>query len=729
VTAIVASGLTKRFGSLVAVDSLSLSVAAGEIYGLVGPDGAGKTTTLRMLAGILDPSAGSAAVAGFDTASQSDKVKDNLAYMSQRFGLYPDLTVAENIAFYADLYGVPRRGLAERIDELLGFSSMRPFKGRQAGKLSGGMKQKLQLVCALIHTPKALLLDEPTNGVDPVSRRDFWRILYKLLAEGVAILTTTAYLDEAERCSRVGLLHQGKLLAEGTPAALRELMPGGIVAVKSADSRSAARVIRDKAPCASAILFGDTVHVACDDPVAAASVIEAALQQAGTPALDIREVAPSLEDVFVSMMGAGTQEAAQAEAQTSAQARGGTGAALNGTNGPNGIGGTGGSGVAGRIDASGGTSGVGASGGTGGTGGVGVVGVAGANGAIGAIGGIGGTGGVGAGGGTSGSGVAGGIGGTAVTATGLTKRFGDFTAVDQVGFRVARGEIFGFLGPNGAGKSTTIRMLCGLLTPSAGQAEVAGFNVWTQAEEIKRHIGYMSQKFSLYEDLTAKENIAFYGGIYGLTGERLAARAAWATAMSGLGDAGGTLAGKLSGGYKQRLAMACAILHDPPIVFLDEPTSGVDPISRRRFWDLIHEMAGRGVTVFVSTHYMEEAEYCGRIALIYKGKMIALGTPRQLKTERMSEAILDIRLERPQVALEAVTELPLVREAALFGAGIHAVTVEPEAATEAILARLAALGLGGTAVSRIEPSLEDVFVSLIEETDRREAESGGGEPK
>jgi ABC-2 type transport system ATP-binding protein len=646
VSAIVASGLTKRFGQLTAVDSLSLSVEAGEIYGLVGPDGAGKTTTLRMLAGILDPSEGAAAVAGFDTASQSDKVKDNLAYMSQRFGLYPDLTVAENIAFYADLYGVPRRGLAARIDELLGFSNMRPFRGRQAGKLSGGMKQKLQLVCALIHTPKALLLDEPTNGVDPVSRRDFWRILYKLLAEGVAILTTTAYLDEAERCSRVGLLHQGKLLAEGTPTELRRLMHGGIVAVKSADSRGAAKIIRDKAPCASAILFGDTVHVACEDPIAAAAVIEAALHQAGAPALDIREVAPSLEDVFVSMIGE-----SQTEGREAAQVLGAMEAAPVVRDGP------------------------------------------------------------------------------AVEATGLTKRFGDFTAVDQVGFSVARGEIFGFLGPNGAGKSTTIRMLCGLLTPSAGQGSVAGFDVWTQGEQIKRNIGYMSQKFSLYEDLTAQENIAFYGGIYGLTGERLARRADWAAAMSGLGEARGTLAGMLSGGYKQRLAMACAILHDPPIVFLDEPTSGVDPISRRRFWDLIHEMAGRGVTVFVSTHYMEEAEYCGRIALIYKGKMIALGTPRQLKTEYMTEAILDIRLERPQQAIEAVAALPLVREAALFGAGIHAVTAEPEAARAAILARLAELGLSAAAVNRVEPSLEDVFVSLIEETDRREAEQAGDAPK
>jgi ABC-2 type transport system ATP-binding protein len=646
VTAIVASGLTKHFGSLVAVDSLSLSVSAGEIYGLVGPDGAGKTTTLRMLAGILDPSEGSASVAGFDTASQSDKVKDNLAYMSQRFGLYPDLTVAENIAFYADLYGVPRKNLAARIDELLGFSNMRPFKGRQAGKLSGGMKQKLQLVCALIHTPKALLLDEPTNGVDPVSRRDFWRILYKLLADGVAILTTTAYLDEAERCSRVGLLHQGKLLAEGTPPELRELMPGGIVAVKSADSRGAARIIRDKAPCASAILFGDTVHVACEDPVAAAAVIETALNQAGFPALDIREVAPSLEDVFVSMMSQ-----TRAEAKEAAEFLGAADSAPVTREGP------------------------------------------------------------------------------AVTAAGLTKRFGDFTAVDRVGFRVERGEIFGFLGPNGAGKSTTIRMLCGLLTPSSGQAEVAGFDVATQGEQIKRHIGYMSQKFSLYEDLTAQENIAFYGGIYGLTGERLARRADWAAAMSGLGEARGSLAGMLSGGYKQRLAMACAILHDPPIVFLDEPTSGVDPISRRRFWDLIHEMAGRGVTVFVSTHYMEEAEYCGRIALIYKGKMIALGTPRELKTERMAEAILDIRLERPQEVIEAVAALPLVREAALFGAGIHAVTARPEEARAAILARLAELGLSAAAVNRVEPSLEDVFVSLIEETDRREAQDSGGAPK
>jgi ABC-2 type transport system ATP-binding protein len=645
VSAVVATGLTRRFGSLTAVEGLSLTVASGEIYGLVGPDGAGKTTTLRMLAGILDPSEGSAAIVGYDTASQSAQVKENLAYMSQRFGLYPDLTVAENIDFYADLYGMTKAGRAARVDELLGFSNMRPFRGRQAGKLSGGMKQKLQLICALIHTPKVLLLDEPTNGVDPVSRRDFWRILYRLLSEGVAILATTAYLDEAERCTRVGLLHQGKLLAEGTPLEVRALMRGGVIEVRCPDPRAAAALIREQAPCSSATLFGDCVHVACQNPQAAAEAITDILGDVETSEFRVREIAPSLEDVFVSMMGAMDEAGGGPDPAASMEF------APIAANGP------------------------------------------------------------------------------AVVAEGLTRRFGDFTAVDRADFRVERGEIFGFLGPNGAGKSTTIRMLCGLLAPSSGRATVAGFDVWTQAEQIKRHIGYMSQKFSLYEDLTAQENIAFYGGIYGLSGERLARRADWAAAMSGISDKRSALAGTLSGGYKQRLAMACAILHDPPIVFLDEPTSGVDPISRRRFWDLIHEMAGRGVTVFVSTHYMEEAEYCGRIALIYKGKMIALGTPRELKTARMHEAILDIRLERPQLALEAVAAMPGVREAALFGAGIHVVTADPEAASAAIAARLAALGHVGATVERVRPSLEDVFVSLIEETDRAEADANGGVKK
>ena len=305
----------------------------------------------------------------------------------------------------------------------------------------------------------------------------------------------------------------------------------------------------------------------------------------------------------------------------------------------------------------------------------------------------------------------------------LEKRFGAFKAVAGISFFVRRGEIFGFLGPNGAGKSTTIRMLCGLLAPTAGSGRVAGFDIVRDAERIKTRIGYMSQKFSLYDELTVEENIDFYSGIYRLPKEKKLERKEWVLAMAGLRDHRHALTAELSGGWKQRLALGCAVLHEPPILFLDEPTSGVDPISRRQFWDLIYGLSGKGVTVFVTTHHMEESEYCDRLGVIYRGELIALGSPRELKTRHMQEAVLEIECERPNEAIGLLERLPDVKEAALFGKGLHAVAREADAAPaiRAIRAALAGAGFQASRVESITPTLEDVFVSLIEERDRADA--------
>jgi ABC-2 type transport system ATP-binding protein len=308
----------------------------------------------------------------------------------------------------------------------------------------------------------------------------------------------------------------------------------------------------------------------------------------------------------------------------------------------------------------------------------------------------------------------------AVVVRDLERRFGSFVAVNRVSFEVKKGEIFGFLGPNGAGKSTTIRILCGILAPSGGSGTVAGFDVLKEAEKIKTHIGYMSQKFSLYEDLTVDENINFYSGIYNIPQEKREERKDWVLRMADLKDHRYSRTAELSGGWKQRLALGCAILHEPPIIFLDEPTSGVDPISRRRFWDLIYELAGKGVTVFVTTHYMDEAEYCDRIGLIYRGELIALGTPEMLKTERMEEDVLECICERPQETLEILRTIPLVREAALFGKGIHVVVENTGQVIERIRQTLENNGIRVFRIGEIIPSLEDVFVSLIEAKDRAE---------
>ena len=300
----------------------------------------------------------------------------------------------------------------------------------------------------------------------------------------------------------------------------------------------------------------------------------------------------------------------------------------------------------------------------------------------------------------------------------LTRRFGDFVAVDKVSFEVAKGEIFGFLGPNGSGKSTTIRMLTGILAPSSGGGTVAGFEVMTQAEQIKAHIGYMSHKFSLYEDLTVEENIDFYGGIYRIPIKTRNERKAWVIEMAGLKDHRHSRTANLSGGWKQRLALGCAVLHEPPVIFLDEPTSGVDPLSRRRFWDLIYELSGKGVTVFVTTHYMEEAEYCDRLGLIHRGELIAIGTPEELKTQLMQDQVLNLQCERPQDAIEMLEAITAVKEVALFGNGLHVVVHNAATASHDIREALLAADVRVDRIESINPSMEDVFVSLVEARDR-----------
>jgi ABC-2 type transport system ATP-binding protein len=305
----------------------------------------------------------------------------------------------------------------------------------------------------------------------------------------------------------------------------------------------------------------------------------------------------------------------------------------------------------------------------------------------------------------------------AVIVKDLEKRFGNFVAVNRVSFEVSKGEIFGFLGPNGAGKSTTIRMLTGILAPTGGTGTVAGFDVRTEPEKIKAHIGYMSQKFSLYEDLTVEENIDFYSGIYSIPREKKEERKEWVIRMAGLKEHRCSRTAILSGGWKQRLALGCAILHEPPIIFLDEPTSGVDPISRRRFWDLIYELAGKGVTVFVTTHYMDEAEYCDRVALIYRGELAAIGTPGELKTQIMQEDVLEVLSDRPQDAMGEIEKLDGIKEVALFGKGLHVVTEDAKTTAGRIRNHLVAQGYRVVRIEKIVPSLEDVFVSLIEARD------------
>ncbi len=545
-SAITIAQLSKRFASQTrpAIDDLSVTIAAGTITGLVGPDGAGKTTLLRLLCGLLRPSAGTMSVAGIDPASGSATLHECVGYMPQKFGLYEDLTVAENLALYADLRHIVGQERKERLEKLLAFTDLARFTDRYAGKLSGGMKQKLGLACTLLGRPQILLLDEPGVGVDPLSRRELWKMVRDLSAQGMTVLWSTAYLDEAELCDEVLLLDKGQLLAGGTPDELKAPLAGrcwNLTQISVPRRPLLQRLLREP-QVMDAVIQGQEIRLVlrnetrCPDP---------ATLQAG-PEAGYRAVTPRLEDAFISLLGGGpggdsTLAALMPDHHHTLQQ------------------------------------------------------------------------------------------GPVIEAQGLTKRFGDFTATDQVSFAVQRGEIFGLLGPNGAGKSTTFKMECGLLRPSAGQAKVMGYSLSKSPGKARQQLGYMAQKFALYGQLTVAQNLQFFSGIYGLRGARQQQMMAQMVDAFDLAPYLHELADSLPLGFKQRLALSCAVMHEPPVLYLDEPTSGVDPVTRREFWTHIKGLADQGVTVLVTTHFMDEAEYCDRIALIYRGKMLALGTPDELK--------------------------------------------------------------------------------------------------
>ncbi|MGV7004461.1 ATP-binding cassette domain-containing protein [Desulfovibrio sp. QI0442] len=584
--AVCLEGLVMRFGkgreAVTALDGVNAIIPAGCITGLVGPDAAGKTTLMRIMAGLMPPSEGRANLFGQSPAELMRSQPNSIGYMPQRFGLYEDISVMANMRLHASLRGLEGAERDRVFEKLLGFTSLAPFTERLAGRLSGGMKQKLGIACALLGSPRLLLLDEPGVGVDPQSRRELWRMVQNLSQDGMTVVWSTAYLDEAERCPGVIMLDSGRVLFAGPPEELTARAEGRVF------------LLRADAGTHKKELALWTMRPGIEDALIQGSRIRLVL--AANAPDDLRRevlarggeaVSPRLEDAYMSAVG-GINQSPSPYGKLHVAHSGGGHSGPQGSNGGSSV--LAHEGAAGSPPAAATSPDV-------------VLSAAPAD-----------------------------SGPTfSISARDLTKRFGAFVAARDISFDVRPGEIFGLLGPNGAGKSTTFRMLCGLSRPTSGSCAVDGVDLLSAGSEARSRLGYMAQKFSLYPDIPVRENITIFAELYGLSRERRNALLPELAEALELQPYLRSRTGALPLGQKQRLALLCATLHEPPVLFLDEPTSGVDARTRRDFWKHISAMTTAGAAVLVTTHFMEEAEYCDRIALIYRGAMISMGTPDELK--------------------------------------------------------------------------------------------------
>jgi len=627
------NGLKKQYGrkgGVQAVKGVSFAVEKGQVFGLIGPDGAGKTSILQILAGVLRANGGEATLAGINVLGRPEQVKDIIGYMPQGLGLnlYDSLTVEENITFFRELRQLPESQFRENRDRLLAMTRLAPFLKRPAGKLSGGMRQKLALICTLIHLPDILLLDEPTTGVDPISRRDFWTIIHELVSSrDITVLLTTAYMDEAERCYRVALMHEGEVIAHGTPRELTSDLRGRTVALSGPLPDNIMPLLASCPGVESAALFGSNIHILL---ARSGEDLNIFLSAHGMQGVKIRSTIPGLDDVFVHRV----MEKGDTLRETITIKSSPTAASLET--------------------------------------------------------------------------------GSRLEIQNLSCLFGDFVAVNSVSLDIYGGEIFGLLGPNGAGKTTLIKMLCGLLPPSEGKAVVAGFDVAKNSLGLRQHIGYMSQKFSLYRDLSVIANLNLYAGLYGLSHQQRETNKASLLSSLNLKRYSKRLTGSLPLGIRQRVALACALLHEPPVLFLDEPTSGVDPVARHQFWETVHLLAQqKGVTVLMSTHYMDEAEHCDRLGLMHHGSLIGVDSPAQLRSraEQKSGSMLAIE------AIDFSTAFSLLHKlfptAMLYGRRIQWQSRHPARDLEQARKILADKEIKAK-LSEQDLTMEEAFVSFIQ---------------
>ncbi len=630
--AIAVRDLRKHYGDLAAVRGISFQVQRGEIFGLIGPDGAGKTTTFQILAGVMSATAGSARVLG--RAPRAARLETG--YLTQRFSLYLDLSVLENLRYSAGLQQVSDRRFRQRVPELLSRLGLREFGDRLAGRLSGGMKQKLALCCALIAEPQILLLDEPTTGVDPVSRREFWDLLAAVAAEGVTVVAATPYLDEAERCHRIALIYEGQIQQIGTVAELRASLGWQRLEVRLDTVAEAADWLRERGSeqLADVQTFGDRLDVLVSDLESGEREVGQHLAARNWQPTSLSRDEPTLENVFVARL---RQQGSDPPFIPFPYAQAAKLSQFPDTpERP-----------------------------------------------------------------------------IAIGATGLAKQFGNFWAVKGVDVAVQYGEIYGLLGANGAGKTTTIKMLCGLLPASSGSMQLAGETRDLHRAEVRSRLGYMSQKFTLYDDLTIQENLDFYCGVYGVPRRLRREKIAWVLETCGLVGRERTLTGSLPGGWKQRVAFGASVLHEPEILFLDEPTSGVDPLARRQFWRLIRAFAQRGTAILVTTHYLEEAENCHRMGFMVAGEIVTQGSPSEIKANQPGQ-LIELVADRPQAAASVLKQALEPWRVAIFGQRLHLVLDDAEQTLPELRDRLQAESIAIQSERPIPFSLEDAFIGIVQ---------------
>ncbi|MHC5774404.1 ATP-binding cassette domain-containing protein [Nostoc sp.] len=645
-TAIKVHSLHKHYGNLAAVRGIDFSVHKGEMFGLIGPDGAGKTSTFHILGGVMEATAGDVQI--FDQPARDARLITG--YLTQQFSLYLDLSIDENLRYAAGLRQVADDLLQKRRNKYLRLMNLERFGDRLVGQLSGGMKQKLALCCALVSQPEVLLLDEPTTGVDPVSRREFWDVLAELSAEGMTIVVATPYLDEAERCHRVALMYGGEIHEIGTPADLRANLGLHRLEVRTANLQATEEILSQttQTNIVDVQSFGDRLDVLVKDINSGETEVRELLQQHQLPSPSIEHGEPTLENVFVTRL---RQQGSVPQFLPFPRSR----KRGQGTNqfkiqnskfkikefpsiSPSSL---------------------------------------------------------------------------AIYAHKLSRVFGKFQAVKDVNVEIRYGEIFGLLGANGAGKTTTIKMLCGLLEASGGEISLGGETGNLRSADLRRRIGYMSQKFTLYDDLTILQNLEFYSGVYGVPRKLRREKIDWVIATCGLEGQANMITGQLPGGWKQRVAFGACVMHEPDILFLDEPTSGVDPLARRQFWKLINDFAHNGTAILVTTHYLEEAEQCNRMSFLVAGETVAEGSPSSVKASQPGQ-LIEIIVNQNQAASKLLKQHFESWRISIFADSLHVVLDHPEEEINQLTQLLEANQITINSLRTIPFSLEDAFIGIVQ---------------